>query len=109
VRDETQADERQRSEVAFSPDHLIETRLPLVDEPLSSRTSIDEDSVGDEFECRRVSSVPGMPIQGQLNVRALKIGFTAVNLVAEMSRRQNSTETWIIEPPIIMRNNSHYA
>jgi hypothetical protein len=29
--------------VAFLPDHLAETRLILVDEPLSGRAGIDED------------------------------------------------------------------
>ena len=33
--------------VAFSPDRLIETRLILVDEPLSGRTGIDEDHAHD--------------------------------------------------------------
>jgi hypothetical protein len=38
------------------------------------------------FEPRRVSSVAATPIQGQLSVRALNDGFTALNSVAAMSQ-----------------------
>jgi hypothetical protein len=55
----------------------------------------------DEFESRRVSPVAAMPIHGQLNVRALNDGFTALNSVVAMSQSGRFETSEREQPPTI--------